>query len=321
MPRRIDQLPPDATTLARRIAALEREVRELRASRRMSNATVSGGDTTITGARIQTATSGPRIVLDSVDGSVQVYDADNNLTNYVGGKDRNMLFNQAGFPDGEYVGLLLGNLVLGVGNGLGDIDLSTVGLIGVLGDSSGIVLQSAANADSPDSHFAILKSGNSTAPRGATAAPHIEHDGDVWVTGAVVAAAYPPSGGDAAAATWQTPTWNTGWAGTDTLGTMSGYRTLQCRLDAEDNVWVLGAAGLTSGTASSICTLPDGYWPPSGSRVLLPAYFNKAGSISTGFVQVTEAGVINSSQSLGGTAPAVNTQVFVNGRFPLGNLS
>lgn len=40
MPRQVDQLPPDATSLARRVQALEREVRELRAARRMTSATV-----------------------------------------------------------------------------------------------------------------------------------------------------------------------------------------------------------------------------------------------------------------------------------------
>lgn len=40
MPRQLDQLPPDATSLARRLAALEREVRELRAARRMTAASV-----------------------------------------------------------------------------------------------------------------------------------------------------------------------------------------------------------------------------------------------------------------------------------------
>jgi hypothetical protein len=40
MPKQLDQLPADATSLARRLAALEREVRELRAARRMSTATV-----------------------------------------------------------------------------------------------------------------------------------------------------------------------------------------------------------------------------------------------------------------------------------------
>ncbi|WP_405888899.1 hypothetical protein OG762_37120 [Streptomyces sp. NBC_01136] len=40
MPRQLDQLPPDATSLARRLAALEREVREMRAARRMGTASV-----------------------------------------------------------------------------------------------------------------------------------------------------------------------------------------------------------------------------------------------------------------------------------------
>lgn len=40
MPRHLDQLPSDPTTLARKIAALERQVKELRAARRMGAATV-----------------------------------------------------------------------------------------------------------------------------------------------------------------------------------------------------------------------------------------------------------------------------------------
>jgi hypothetical protein len=40
MPRQIDQLPPDATSLARRIQTLESAVREMRAARRMTAATV-----------------------------------------------------------------------------------------------------------------------------------------------------------------------------------------------------------------------------------------------------------------------------------------
>ena len=36
----MDQLPPDATALAKRMASLEKEVKELRAARRMTTATV-----------------------------------------------------------------------------------------------------------------------------------------------------------------------------------------------------------------------------------------------------------------------------------------
>lgn len=40
MPKQLDQLPPDAASLARRVQALEREVREMRGARRMGTATV-----------------------------------------------------------------------------------------------------------------------------------------------------------------------------------------------------------------------------------------------------------------------------------------
>jgi hypothetical protein len=40
MPKQLDQLPSDPTSLARRVQALEREVREMRAARRMGTATV-----------------------------------------------------------------------------------------------------------------------------------------------------------------------------------------------------------------------------------------------------------------------------------------
>jgi hypothetical protein len=40
MPRQLDQLPSDPTTLARKVASLERQVKELRAARRMTAASV-----------------------------------------------------------------------------------------------------------------------------------------------------------------------------------------------------------------------------------------------------------------------------------------
>jgi hypothetical protein len=40
MPRQVEQLPADATSLARKVAALERQMTELRAARRMGTATV-----------------------------------------------------------------------------------------------------------------------------------------------------------------------------------------------------------------------------------------------------------------------------------------
>ena len=64
MPRQLDQLPTDHTTLARKVAALEREVRELRASRRLTSATIG---------LLQTAPDGSRVVLNQDSKSLQVY--------------------------------------------------------------------------------------------------------------------------------------------------------------------------------------------------------------------------------------------------------
>ena len=67
MSRQLDQLPPDATALAREVAALKKEMRELRASRRMSAATA---------ALIQTAASGARIALDGDGPALLIYGDD-----------------------------------------------------------------------------------------------------------------------------------------------------------------------------------------------------------------------------------------------------
>ncbi|MEU7044926.1 hypothetical protein AB0A77_28260 [Streptomyces varsoviensis] len=57
MPTPADRLPADTTSLARRIADLEREVKELRAARRLESATIGGG-----GLRI---TDGGRLAMDT----------------------------------------------------------------------------------------------------------------------------------------------------------------------------------------------------------------------------------------------------------------
>ena len=58
MPTPADQLPTNISTLARKIADLEREVRELRASRRLASAAIDGGALTV-----RDAASGRQVVL------------------------------------------------------------------------------------------------------------------------------------------------------------------------------------------------------------------------------------------------------------------
>lgn len=67
MGRQLDQLPADATTLARKVKALEDQVRELRAARRLTSATIG---------LVQTAPDGSRVVLNQATKSLQVYDTD-----------------------------------------------------------------------------------------------------------------------------------------------------------------------------------------------------------------------------------------------------
>jgi hypothetical protein len=64
MPRQLDQMPADAATLARKVAALERDVRELRAARRLTSATVG---------TLRTAPDGARVELRQDSKSLQVY--------------------------------------------------------------------------------------------------------------------------------------------------------------------------------------------------------------------------------------------------------
>jgi hypothetical protein len=312
MPGPLDQLPPDAKTLATRVAKLERLVRELLAAKRASNADIGGGDTSITGARIQTAADGARAVL--ADGALQIYDDSDNLTNNVGGPN-NIIFNQSGWPIGEYVAMYLGNLLLGLGNGL-SADLSQAGLIGVLGAGDAMLAQSPKAGTNTDVTALIFRSGDPAAAIGAATRRHLEADADQWITGAITKAAV--SGGTMSQETWQTPTWGANWSGTNTLGSMGGFRTLQAHRMTQDDVWVLGAA-TTTGTSGTIGTLPANMWPPTGARVLLDATFFKSGTVTLGKVQITEAGVINSSLSLGGVAITSGTQVFINDSYPLGN--
>ncbi|MGW1160352.1 hypothetical protein ACWD48_19470 [Streptomyces sp. NPDC002519] len=67
MPRQLDQLPADPQILARKIQALERQVTELRAARRLSSATVG---------LIRTAASGPRVEINGTTQAVDVYGDD-----------------------------------------------------------------------------------------------------------------------------------------------------------------------------------------------------------------------------------------------------
>lgn len=124
-----------------------------------------------------------------------------------------------------------------------------------------------------------------------------------------------------ASETWHTPTFSGTWVTTGTLNGNSTFRGMQYRKDAEDNVWIVGAA-TTTGAGGSVFTLPAGYFNAS-RRHLLPCFIfdSSAGTVSSGFAQVTEAGVVNIAASLAGVTIATGDQIFINGKFPLGNIT
>ncbi|MGM9380351.1 hypothetical protein [Streptomyces antibioticus] len=68
MPRQVDQLPADATTLARRIRALEQTVNELRAARRLTSATIGNVRTAADGGRVELAQSSQSLRVYAEDG-------------------------------------------------------------------------------------------------------------------------------------------------------------------------------------------------------------------------------------------------------------
>jgi len=119
--------------------------------------------------------------------------------------------------------------------------------------------------------------------------------------------------------TWHNFPFAAGWAGATSFNGNPTFSPMQYRIDAEDNCWIYGLAQ-SSSTAMSIGTLPSGYFNPV-KRSIIAADFNIGGTATPGFMQVTETGVVNSSLSLGGKTIASGSQIYINAKFPLGNLT
>jgi hypothetical protein len=74
MPRQVDQLPADATSLARRVQVLEREVRELRAARRLTSATIGTVRTAPDGSRVEVSQERKAVSVYADDGETLLAD-------------------------------------------------------------------------------------------------------------------------------------------------------------------------------------------------------------------------------------------------------
>ncbi|MGW6739732.1 hypothetical protein ACWGDX_03115 [Streptomyces sp. NPDC055025] len=360
MPTAGDHLPVGPTDMARRVAALEREVRELRAARRAAHTTVTTGSTRFIGA------SGWELILDPSSELPIIYFRDPegaemaalNTTGETGRPGYNLSsglipddiapdwrwvtfggaasagdnFVTARFQDSDVNRQLGGWLYLGAGAvQFGTID-TAAGAHEILQIGSG-----SAVFDRVRMRVAPLASA-SPGLTVATAAGHtgtvftLTHNGSTIATvntagaatfaGQVTAQDLDVGGAvTKTGATWQNPSFAATWATGGNLGGNSTFRGLQFRRTAEDEVWVIGAA-VSSGTGTTIATLPVGYRPPTNKRALLRAYFSSGSSVPvTGWAQVTEAGAIAVGASISGYSVASGTQVWLDGKFPLGNLT
>lgn len=213
-------------------------------------------------------------------------------------------------------GLWVGDIVDNYGN---------AGFVGGLGSHGLVAISPQATGFDDSANWALIGGDTTVTPRSAVGYPHFDVGVSSagitqWINGAVIYSTV--NGGVSTAETWHTPAFNANWATTGTLNGNATFRGLQYRIDAEDNVWLLGAA-VASGAGASLFTLPAGYRPPANMRCLLPAWVfdSSAGTVTAVQVQVTEAGVVNAAASLTGITIATGDQVWINGKFPLGNVA
>jgi hypothetical protein len=140
-------------------------------------------------------------------------------------------------------------------------------------------------------------------------------DIDVFVSGSVV-----KSTAFDTRAVWQTPTFAANWASTTTINGNTGMYPMQYRFMAENDVWILGGA-VASGAGSRVFTLPAAY-APLGSNNLLPCFIfqNSTSTVHSGWAGIVTNGNVNILSSTTGITIANGDQVFLNGRFPLGDV-
>lgn len=364
MPTPRDQMPADATSLARKIVALERDMRELRAAKRAAYTSVQNGQIVFQGA------SGWSIVLNPGDDNgmpfITFLDPDGNemgTINASGDPALSSLISSSGaFADGNrswrWVSVL-GELSQAIDcysvfraadddlnhlNGGRVLLRQDYALLAWQDDDdlatyAGLLMQPQAEAQlsgrltiaKPDDMFTMIQCVETD---GLSTVFLVDSSGNVEAAGDVLAQTITVGSGESSIGgnlnmsgaarkngeTWHAPTFASGWATTGTLNGNSTFHGMQYRRDAEDNVWIYGAA-LSSGTSRTIFTLPNGYLPTT--RALIPARIWDASSSAwlSEWCQVTEAGVVNFAAGLTSWTPASGDELFINAKFPLGNIS
>lgn len=220
----------------------------------------------------------------------------------------------------DFAALNVGNLLVGVTAA----GYAPAGLVGLSG-SDGLFASSPTSGAKPSAATWSLVDGDTTVtPQSASGYPHFDVGAATagvtqWINGAIVRSTV--SGGVSTAETWHNPTFSGTWSATGTLNGNLNFQGLQYRKDAEDNVWLSGGA-TTTGAGGSVFTLPPGYFN-ANKRHLVPCWIfdSSAGTVTAGFAQVTETGIVNIAATLTGITIAAGDQIYLNGKFPLGNVA
>ena len=283
------------------------------------------------------ATTGARIVLDGANDVIQVYNSAGALVDTIGGPNGAITI---GPPGGQQVVLVeqsgLGSIMFPTGSthertpseiqaGRGNQNLPNeflaFELIGAstttATDKIRIQLNSQAEDGSSNANiqFVTTHADNtnvvilSADENQVTFSALTLFLANPFVTGAIIKLG----------ATWQTPSYGTNWSASTTFNGNAGIHPLQYRLDAEDNVNVVGAfkAG-ASVPVNPVFNLPSAYRPQNAMPMWCQR--NNGGVITTGSIYVNSNGNFDLFGSMG-LGIAANNEYLVSGTFPLNNIS
>ena len=165
-------------------------------------------------------------------------------------------------------------------------------------------------------------SGQSGTPHTLTVSSAVGPAADHWFSGAAIKTT--PGG---VLYTWQTPgvggapAYGTNWSGSTTFNGTTTATALRYRLDAEDNLWIIGCfkAGAVA-PGQTVFTLPAAY--TINATNMFDQIFclkNAAGTLTPGMIRIGSNGNVDVLSALG-TGITTNAEYYVNGKVPLRNI-
>jgi hypothetical protein len=117
---------------------------------------------------------------------------------------------------------------------------------------------------------------------------------------------------------WQTPSYSASWAGSTTFNGTTGWQSLQYRLDAQDNLHLVGCFKASAGAGTTVFNLPSKFRPKQQEPAI--CHRNNAGAFSVFTLAIASSGNINILAGANGGV-ATSSEYLVNAVIPLGNIT